>query len=399
MLVGVLGSGKWEPVRYVLPGVGEYESDYATFALKKLLEGEGRDFDKIVIFGVETAAWKFVERYFPEAERVVIPEARNEREVEDIFRIMSGSLSQERPELILDLTHGYRHQPLFLLLCAFYLEMLDIVRIERAYYAMLPFGERRAEFLDLNPFISLLRTTKRVKIFHETMHITGLEEIEEEIREARNRLGREGRIEEAKRFNEIEKTLRSLEKLGLFISVNYTPGIAEIASDFGRKLGESLPFVGENYPYLLPALQVLKEETERLGRLAERPLWEAQLGYAEKCFKLGRYTSAAVNLREGMLTRICYLFSGCSEKDCEKGEDCSHRELREKISGYMSSIARNDLITPDERMRRLARLYEEIAQFRNKLCHGFIGHREEIKREEIIERLQDFIDKFRKEAS
>ena len=395
VLCSVLGAGEYSEVEYFFPPKDTMRTDFATFALKEFLEKGSRPFDRVLIFGVESAAWQLVRKYLPEAQRKVIPEVKFQREVDEAFRTIKETLLELNPSaVVMDLTHGYRHHPLLLLLTGVYLSMLDYMELEGVYYAMLPRGERQAEFLNLKPFLTLLETVVNAKTFRETMHAVGVSKMREKIEQERNDLGRRGLIREAAELAKIEGILKGLEELDAQLSVNFTPGIASKAEEVAKRTKEFLPLADRIYPYLVPFLESLKADLEGLGELSEQPLWEIQLRYAEQCMKLGRFTSAAINLREGLVTWACYRWSGCQDRKCETEGTCiiRGRDFRERLTNTLDAVARKQMVMPDEEFSQCAFLYNQVGELRNKICHGYIGHEEGISREKIEKRLIGLLD-------
>jgi len=394
VLCSVIGAGKYSEVEYFFPPKDTMKTDFATFALKEFLEKDSGPFDKILIFGVESAAWQLVEKYLPEAQCKVIPEVKYQREVDEAFKAIKETLLDLSPcTIVLDLTHGYRHHPMLLLLTGVYLSMLDYLKLEGVYYAMLPWGEERAEFLDLKPFLTLLDTVVNVKTFRETMHAVGIAKMRAEVEGVRNDLGRRGLIKEAAELARIEGILKALEELDAQLSVNFTPGIANKAAEIAERTKELLPLADRSYPYLVPFLESLRVDLEGLGELVERPLWEIQLKYAEQCLKLGRFTSAAINLREGLVTWACHRWSGCQDRKCETEGTCTirGRDYRERLTSALDAVARKQMIMPDEEFSQCAFLYNQVGELRNKICHGYIGHEEGFVRGKAEKRLKEFL--------
>ncbi len=392
VLCSVIGAGKYQEIKYLLPPKDTMRTDFATFALKEFLERNSKPFDRILVFGVESAAWQLVERYLPEAQRKIIPEVRYQKEVDEAFKIIKETLISLSPcTVVLDLTHGYRHHPLLLLLTGVYLSVLDYVELEGVYYAMLPRGEEEAEFLNLKPFLTLFETVVNAKTFRETMHAVGVARMRAEVERVRNDLGRRGFIREAAELVRIEGILKGLEELDAQLSINFTPGIARKAEEIAERTKEFLPLVDRSYPYLVPFLESLKADLEGLGELAERPLWEMQLRYAEHCMKLGRLTSAAINLREALVSWACHRWSGCQDRKCRYEGTCivHGRDFRERLTPTLDAVARKQMVVPDEEFLRCARVYNQIADLRNKICHGYIGHGEGFVRSKIERKLRE----------
>ncbi|HID06417.1 MAG TPA: hypothetical protein EYP10_04635, partial [Armatimonadetes bacterium] len=204
VLVSVIGAGNYKEVEYILAGRGSSRSSFATWALKELLQDE-ETFDEVLIFGVKGAAWHLVDSHLPEARKAYLPEVKTQQEVDEGFLLIEKTLREfQSPSLTLDLTHGYRHHVMLILLTTFYLSMLEHLSLEGIYYAMLPYREEQAQFLDLMPFFSLLKTVVRVKTFQETMHATGISDLREELQRVRNAFGRRKEVDRASAVGKVE---------------------------------------------------------------------------------------------------------------------------------------------------------------------------------------------------
>ena len=356
-LVAVVGAGKWERVEYVLQG-WRFETDFSPHALHHFFRDE---VDKFVFFGTEGSKWDVVCRYFSDFESVLIPEGRDGEEIKQITKIFMENL---RGDVILDLTHGFRHHPMLLLLTAFTLSLTGRCNVLHAFYAMLPLGERRAEFLDLSQYLTALEAFFSAETFRASLYAARLKELRESV--ARRKKGATQR--ERQVLTEITKVLGALERLVEYLKVGSGLRAVEKAKELS-KFGELGGVVSEEFPLLAPPLELFLEEAERIKKMEGVPLWEALLNFSEMLTEKEHFIPAIVFLREGLLTYGCYKVSGCEEKKCVS-EACPNWELRESLSGILTKVGRGEL-RYDE-ISELCRLYNEIANWRNAMAHAFM---------------------------
>ncbi len=402
VLIGILGKGKWETAEYVLNNL-KIETDYTTYAIKSLKERQGETYKKTVIFGTTEASWEYIEKYLPEAERIYIPEGKNEEEFKKMFSIMCSKLQQLKDyNITLDLTHGFRLQPFTLLSTAYYLNLLRYIKIEEIYYAFLTKekDKNRGEIVSILPLLKILKTASHINVYAKTLSPAGFEETLKELEEERRKLGNQGKINEAESFTQLITPIKIIMDLSTNIILNNPQGIKDKIGKAEEKLEEGLKTANKLYPYLIPSLQNLLELLRKnLSVLKGKTLWETQIMLAETCLNHDRYVSAAINLREGILTYFCHKISGCKEKSCVKGECLKNgkgREYRERItSDHLTKVAKKELIPQTESHKEASKLFNKVAQERNKICHGLIGYPETVKKEEIEKKLKELIQEIK----
>ena len=400
-LVAVVGAGKWERVEYVLQG-WRFETDFSPHALHHFFRDE---VDKFVFFGTEGSKWDVVCRYFSDFESVLIPEGRDGEEIKQVTKIFMENL---RGGVILDLTHGFRHHPMLLLLTAFTLSLLGRCNVLHAFYAMLPLGERRAEFLDLSQYLTALEAFFSAETFRATFYAARLKELRERV--ARRKKGATQREREVLTeitkvlgahvettyyligsvVTEITKVLGALERLVEYLKVGSGLRAVEKAKELS-KFGELSGVVSEEFPLLAPPLELFLEEAERIKKMEGVPLWGALLNFSEMLAEKEHFIPAIVFLREGLLTYGCYKMSGCKVKKCVS-EACPNWELRESLSGILTKVGKGEL-RYDE-IFELCQLYNEIANWRNAMAHAFMRKSApEVKK--VGERLSDLQKRYR----
>lgn len=177
-LVTFLGNKPYEEATYIAPGSDNRRvtTRYVARALAELY-----DCTRVDVVATEVA-WEANGEGLSEALESwdlvptphIIPDGRNEKELRKQFRILRDLLATQTDELVLDITHGFRHQPFFaaaaltVLLAAGELpEKLHIV------YGAFEAGNREyktAPILDISHFINMMRLAFGISIFLRTGH-------------------------------------------------------------------------------------------------------------------------------------------------------------------------------------------------------------------------------------
>ncbi len=124
-----LGTRDYSETTYVL-GDRKHTSAFFTAALPAFFE-----VDRLLVAMTEEARDKHATALADACtyERLLVPSGRNESEIWDIFERLVEAVP-ENASLILDVTHGFRSQPLLALTAALYLTAARDVRIEGIYY-------------------------------------------------------------------------------------------------------------------------------------------------------------------------------------------------------------------------------------------------------------------------
>ena len=95
------------------------ETCYFPYAVKEFTKPE-----KLAVIMTEKARTAHSDRLREkcEYETIIIPEGKTEKEIWEIFGEISDYVP-ENAEIILDITHGFRSQPVILLACLIYLKV------------------------------------------------------------------------------------------------------------------------------------------------------------------------------------------------------------------------------------------------------------------------------------
>ena len=92
-----------------------------------------------------------------EYESIIISDGKTQKEIWDIFGKIADYVP-ENEEVILDITHGFRSQPVILLACLVYLKALKNVKLKKILYAAFEARDENnvTPVFDLKPFLDLM---------------------------------------------------------------------------------------------------------------------------------------------------------------------------------------------------------------------------------------------------
>jgi len=287
-------------------------------------------------------------------------------------------------EICLDLTHGFRTQPIFLLSAVRYYCRLydDMFLIHDVYYSMFEWQNTINPILNVTPILEMENIAGEVRAFLEHGSSRSLadrlkkleekyvEEIKNDI--LRDKPGTEGKamskiLGERKKNHPILKYLlikNDLVKFGDLIGLNYTPGAADCISrlcELSLKASESLD--GEMLP-IAKAFSKLSEELNKYFPNEDRPLWKWHGAIARWCLKRNFLQQALTHANELLTTRYCE----------ETGLDLFNRQDRSKLHPLL-------LDSEGKPLKNLSKIWVEIVKSdlllsdeRNKVNHAFCSN-------------------------
>lgn len=158
LILSFLGTGRYEQAEYPLDGriySTPYTQEaiskrYPDHALKVLLTEKAKD----------THGQALRERV--EYESVDIPTGRTEEELWEIFNRIVEAVPEEA-SLIMDVSHGFRSQPILALAVLQLLQVVKRVKVERVLYGFFDTETKYADFFDLTPFLELMEWTQATR--------------------------------------------------------------------------------------------------------------------------------------------------------------------------------------------------------------------------------------------
>ncbi len=153
--LSLLGTGDYNEVIYRDESLNvQHRSKYFTEVVSKIYKPE-----KIYVALTSEARKKHFEELSSriELEPINIPSGKTSDEIWEMFSIIAKNIP-ENSELIIDITHGFRHQPMLISAMAVFLRVVKNVTIKKIIYGAYEAKneEEIAPIFDLTPFIDLI---------------------------------------------------------------------------------------------------------------------------------------------------------------------------------------------------------------------------------------------------
>jgi len=160
VILSFLGTGNYTPTQYWLDGkpYPDLSTPYIQEALLKRYEEEGWVLKVLMTKEAEERHKEaLAERVKYEAVR--IPAGHTEGELWQIFNAIVDSIP-EGAELIMDISHGFRSQPILALAAVQFLQVVKGVRVRRILYGFYEPTKPKGNFFDLTGFLDLMEWTQ-----------------------------------------------------------------------------------------------------------------------------------------------------------------------------------------------------------------------------------------------
>jgi CRISPR-associated DxTHG motif protein len=352
LILSFLGTGKYEQADYPLDGQiysTPYTQEairchYPDYALKVLLT------EKAAV----THGQALRERV--EYESVPIPAGRSEAELWDIFNAIVEAVP-EGAELVMDVSHGFRSQPILALAVLQLLQVVKRVRVKRVLYGAFDTETKQADFFDLTPFLELMEWTQATRDLLEYGNGGRLRQLLKQIH-------RHSYMVDGPRAKELSSVGEILEGVGSSLELLRINEVLEQAKGLLRALATARDDVTK-LPRSRPLGLLLGRIEERYQTLATDNLFDteglkAQAAMIELLLETGSYAQAIALARELMVTWLCLQ---------RQFDPISERSAAENLLGSHADAVRKKQAI-DEHKAKLGLLWDKISYIRNDIAHA-----------------------------
>jgi len=392
-LVSFLGNTNYDKVKYFYStDLGKETSVSTSFVCHALASIEKPD--EIFVLGTsETETnWKSLSDILSEAgfnntERKLIPSGSTSSDLWEQFEILKECLrstEEETPEIILDITHGFRAQPFFAAAVISFIRAIDTKYSKlRVVYGALNKETGEAPIWELTSFVELLDWTNAITAFLRSGQAEGIAQPTESF----GRTLRKGWANGGMQGNPPELTSlgQAIKKFGDEFITLRTGSLLLGDNSTARYLHEAIEKTREevktHFPPLADVLDRIEEMAKKL-RFDEQHLNTPQgqkvlANLADLYLSMGRYMEAASTIREGWIT----LYAN-EKSDCPGDKRGFDMYIRDKVSEALWHFSEG-------------KDADTLAGFRNDLEHA--GYRSDPRAPDTIFReAKEWSDKFRK---
>lgn len=324
------------------------------------------DVDRHFVLATETAneKWGAALRQRIDYERLSIPVGESEEELWDVFTIIAETIPAGA-NLTIDVTHGFRSQPLLALAVGLYLRATKDVAIERivygAYEARSGDGpEDTSPVFDLTAFVDLSTWATGARLSQQYGDATPLRRMLHDLHGETYR--QEGEYQSQALYAVGTSLHRLMQALATVRPAQAVDQALKVP-DYLDRVGEDI----EHLPQSRPLKALLGPFRDRFGPMGSKDLFsksgfEAQAQMLTFYLETDQYQQAITLARETLVSKECV----------DRGRDPSDKEDRAKVEDALNKLANPDKeeSIEDEKKAKLATLWDKIRRVRNDINHA-----------------------------
>jgi hypothetical protein len=399
-----------KPCQYMLTAGGQtVEAALAPSALMQLLPAGGRP-DRVLALCTQDAAtttWPTLAsdtRAFlgVNAERLDIPDGRNEAEIREIIEIAAGAFP-EGAELTLDVTQGYRHFPFIAYALTLYLISLRGIRLRGAFYGMVE-GATPGDpcpIVDVGALLVLPDWFHAVRVFRETGAMGPLTEL---LRRSSGASIKD-RAVQAIIADSAELSFAYESALPLEIGAAADRLCSLLAEGFPASLSSVVPLAGALSRFVIDSCASFRFGADIAGATRRIGLWKESVALGEQ--ELRRQADlidlylrrSQLPLALGLMREWVVSYVLLQDQRGDRWLDNSRngaRSAAERRLGALAAIERDkkgrddaSIVLTDEQ-KRWAKFWNQLTELRNELHHHGMKKNVVGANPSALERVQEF---------
>jgi len=362
IILSFLGTGNYESTKYKT-FTGIYEGNYFIEILNRTYCPE-----KIYIAVTKESKLKHSDQLSKilNFEELNIPSGKSEEEIWEMFELITDSIPEES-ELIIDVTHGFRSQPMIALAAAIYLRTVKNIKILDILYGAFDAkdDENVAPVFSLMLFLELIDWSKATDSLIKDNNAAYLKNLLTSI--------------QSKTYtNNEDYKARGLFGIGKILN-NILNSVSVVRPEEFIKYSNELPIIIDNVQKdidniakikpIKTILEILKNSFKNFYNQEENIYTNhgiiLQSRLIEYCISSKQYQQAITLSRELLVTFLCK----------ERNEDPSIKDSRSKIETELSedSIRYQNKEKPEKIEIEVLKLWIEISEIRNDVNHAGMG--------------------------
>lgn len=373
VLMASLGTFKYTPIVYSWDS-DEYSTPFSCLALLALLKEKGDTINEMHLFLTEGASKQHsadviagAKKLGVETKIIPISDGNTVDEVWKVFDTIVNNYYEQKIELYLDVTNGFRHLPMIFFASTLYLETLNTVNLSGVFYSAVNQAEQRASILDITPLAKIIMGSFAVRQFEESGDLLSVQKFLTDVFEE---------TEEKDRYYKNSSAIKRLEPLHYAI----VSGLPMEAGYNAKGILESIDRLPEKFE--LKALRdLLTAVRDRLDKIAIKsssgkketifaldiPELERQLEFINWHLAFANIDTALLLLREWIITRM-YM----EEVKDENWLGSKKRgEIEKKLGFWRGKLSKAEsLFEGEPTQKELIELWDEVSKERNKYAHA-----------------------------
>ncbi len=356
-----LGTGNYRPTTYVL-GEKRCSTHLFPVAMKSFFNPE-----RLLVVMTREAE----DKYGKELEEVCsyqpvrIPSGKNENELWAMFSEIASAIS-ENVDMVIDITHGFRSQPMFALAAAVYLQAVKEVKVQGLYYGAFEAKDTESNetpVFDMTPVLHLMAWSSATESYGRG-DAAPLKQLLDDI----HRYTYTNPAAEVKSvaLSRVGSSLNDLSQALNVIRPQEALNSAQVLVDRLEKVETDLISLPQTRP-LAFLMDRIREDTLALagadGELFSPAGFAAQAAMIDRYLKSGQVAQALTLAREAVVSRVAV------EKKVENVDDQKCRTVAEQWL-YEIGCKKKEKEQLSERHAQLGDLWNSLGDVRNDIDHA-----------------------------
>ncbi len=303
---------------------------------------------------------------------IIIPVGKTEDEMWEIFNLLTENLQKE-DDYIIDITHGFRSQPIISLSCMLFLNSLNNARLRHIVYGAYEAKVNEiTPVFDLMPFLDLIEWSYSVKQFLKNGDMSGFENILVNIHKetySKNMAYKSKQLSGiGSDFQKLTKAFSTLRLKEVFdISCGMQKRMAGLEEDMENKVSAK------------PLKLLLDKTFSKFDkfRINNKDIFtpegiEAQKEMINWYVKNNQIQPAITLVREFLVTRYMMEFFNLTEFD--DLIDHKKRNIAEKELGELRNKKEHNIYFEEEKVKYLG-IWVQIVEPRNNINHSSMDNK------------------------
>jgi CRISPR-associated DxTHG motif protein len=357
--VSFLGTGNYQKCKYSLNDL-LIETEYFAHALceaykpdllylvltKEAKEKHGHELEKLCSF-----------------EEIIIPFGESENEIWEIFDLLSKKIPSNE-DVILDITHGFRSQPLLAVSIILFLRTLKNISLKNIFYGAFEAkdGNNVVPVFDLKPFINIIDWSFAVDQFVKNGNARNLRNIIQEIHTTTH-------------LSKFSHKSQSLHKFGKTLD-DITSALSVIRPEEVCRISKLLPELIDsvqidisNIPQVRPLGALLEKIPDAFARFASakdnlftKEGFIAQSEMIKFYLQIEKFQQAVTLARETIVSKLC------ASQNLQPTKKEDRETVETQLNDFASSYKYRRSLSKENSL--YGELWHQITQIRNDVNHA-----------------------------
>lgn len=365
IILSFLGTGNYQPTHYHYTHNDESKSCETPFFIVALQNFFPTYQPKVVMTSEAKAKHGDTLSSLLSCESIAIPSGKNETELWQMFENLAEAIPHNA-QLIVDVTHGFRSQPMLALAACIYLQTVKQVKVEKILYGAFEATDAagRTPVFELTPFLELINWSQAAE---QLLNYSNALPMRDLLTRIQTKTYLQDDDYKAKRLS---TTGNYLGQFTDALALNRPHEVISSASHTLKQLEQvhdDLAALERTKPFAL-ILEEIKRDVAQY-QLSNNELFspagfEVQAKMLQRYLDSEQYTQALTLAREAIISKLC----------AAQNMDAQNTNKRKKSEDILNSMAKlmhnGKLMTLEAQTKEVIQLWDSIRNLRNDINHA-----------------------------